>query len=399
MPAVLAALAVLAVPAVLGLFPAPRHAAAAGPADPAPAAPAGPGRCETSVPFVSGTEGYHGFRIPAVVRTGRVLVAFAEGRRDSFADHGDIDVVARRSPDGGCTWGPLRVVTDAGRDTAGNPTPAVHPLTGRITLLTCRNPSDSVLPRRVFVQHSDDAGATFSPAREITGQVKPEGWQWYATGPGHALVLRHGPHPGRLLLPANHTYRAPGGETRHGAHSLYSDDGGRTWHLGYLAQPPGDALRLSETALAELPDGRIYAGARNQYGTSPATRAAALLAPGGTALLTPFTPQPALRGPVVQAGLLHLDGPGLLIHSAPADPRRRADLTLRISADQGRTWRDLSDPKRLPPGPAGYSDLVRLGRDTVGVLYETGRAASYETLTFARVPIPAPGSVAGPAAP
>lgn len=58
----------------------------------------------TSVPYTSGTEGYHTFRIPAVVRaaSGAVL-AFAEGRVESAGDTGAIQVVLRRSVDGGCT--------------------------------------------------------------------------------------------------------------------------------------------------------------------------------------------------------------------------------------------------------------------------------------------------------
>lgn len=75
--------------------------------------------CTLSIPYRSGSGGYASYRIPAVVRTrAGALLAFAEGRVGGREDSGDIDVVVRRSRDGGCTWGPLKVVV-AGRGTPG----------------------------------------------------------------------------------------------------------------------------------------------------------------------------------------------------------------------------------------------------------------------------------------
>jgi sialidase-1 len=74
---------------------------------------------ETSVPFTVGSEGYPSFRIPACVRApDGSLLAFAEGRADSSGDTEHIDIVARRSGDGGLSWGGLRV---DGGDTLGLP--------------------------------------------------------------------------------------------------------------------------------------------------------------------------------------------------------------------------------------------------------------------------------------
>ena len=61
--------------------------------------------------FVSGEEGYDTYRIPALSVTNQgTLLAFCEGRRNGRGDTGDIDLVLRRSEDGGATWGELQTV-------------------------------------------------------------------------------------------------------------------------------------------------------------------------------------------------------------------------------------------------------------------------------------------------
>jgi sialidase-1 len=54
--------------------------------------------------FISGTEGYKSFRIPAIIKTSNNdLLAFCEGRVNSSGDFGDIDIVMKRSTDHGKT--------------------------------------------------------------------------------------------------------------------------------------------------------------------------------------------------------------------------------------------------------------------------------------------------------
>src|SRR5690606_29857649 len=83
---------------------------------------------------------YHTFRIPSIIRTAEgSLLAFCEGRKNSRADSGDIDLVMRRSDDGGDTWSDLGVVWDEGENTAGNPCPVIDTSTGDIHLLMTWN--------------------------------------------------------------------------------------------------------------------------------------------------------------------------------------------------------------------------------------------------------------------
>ncbi|APU14595.1 sialidase family protein [Actinoalloteichus fjordicus] len=358
-----------------------------------------------SAVYTSGTEGYDTFRIPAIIRApGGDLLAFAEGRRDGGGDSGDIDLVLKRSADDGATWSDLTVVGDNGPNTFGNPSPVVDPETGRVVLLSTHNGGDVTETeirageveepdsRRVWVQHSEDDGRTWTEPREITEDVKLPGWRWYATGPVHAIALREGPHAGRLVVPANHSSSPPEGSTDVGtedkyydAHLIYSDDGGLTWSIGALEPTPDGVVNGNESTVAELPGGRLYVNTRNQNGTAPGNRAAAYSSDGGASFDGPLQPVPAVIAPVVQGSLLQVqDGPLLL--AAPGSPNRRERLTVRSSADEGETW---SDGAVLSEAPAAYSDLVALTADEVGVYYETGVDSTYETISFQRLSVSA----------
>ena len=53
----------------------------------------------------AGAGGYHTYRIPAVIRNRKGdLLAFCEGRRGGSGDSGDIDLLMKRSNDGGASW-------------------------------------------------------------------------------------------------------------------------------------------------------------------------------------------------------------------------------------------------------------------------------------------------------
>ncbi|MEU9475215.1 sialidase family protein [Streptomyces sp. NPDC048191] len=351
---------------------------------------------EVTVPFRAGQDGYACFRIPAVVATGaRTLLAFCEGRVDSAADHGHIDIVLKRSTDGGRTWGPLQVAAGNGENLAGNPAPVVLD-TGRVLLVHVRAAATATEAailrgqvtdadgRRVWVQHSDDDGVSWSAPREITAQVKKPGWRWYATTPGHALRLS----TGRVLVPANHTLPPAGTDTGaepryNSGHCLLSDDLGESWYLGYTDENTDGYVNVNETTAAELPDGRVYFNTRNDS-PAPGNRADAHSADGGRTLVKPFRPQAGLTTPVCEGSVLQLRDPDLLLYSGPADPDFRALMTLRASTDGGTTWRPAFTADGLP---AAYSDLVRVDADTVGLLYETGDFSAYETITFRRVPV------------
>jgi len=269
---------------------------------------------------------------------------------------------------------------------------------GEIVLLTTRNgrvteqeimsgtvsEEDS---RRVFVQRSRDNGRTWSTERELTSVAKEPDWRWYATGPGHAIVLRHGRHAGRIVVPANHSEAPPAGSPDvgteakyYGGHDLISDDGGRTWRIGFTEDRTDDEVAANETTVAELPDGSLYFNSRNQGALGG--RVDAVSTDGGVTLAAPYSPQSTLVGPKVQGSVLQTARDDLLLYSGPSLPDERRRLSVRASADGGATWREATV---VSDSPAAYSDLVQLDPATVGLLYETGAAGPNETITFTQL--------------
>ncbi len=72
--------------------------------------------------FEAGKDGYEIYRIPGIVvtRKGTVL-AFCEARKSSRGDWGTIDIMLRRSSDGGRTWSPRQKIADVTGPHAKNP--------------------------------------------------------------------------------------------------------------------------------------------------------------------------------------------------------------------------------------------------------------------------------------
>jgi sialidase-1 len=334
--------------------------------------------------FVAGQDGYHTYRIPSLLTTPKgTLLAFAEGRRSSGADAGDIDLVITRSSDNGVTWSPLRVIADDDANTVGNPCPVIDRRTGVIWLFTTRNrgtdreqdiiAGTSTGGRTVWVMTSRDDGSTWSAPREITRAVKRPDWTWYATGPGIGIQTRDG----RLVIPANHVEAATG---VHRSHLIYSDDDGRTWMIGASAD-----AGTNESQVVELADGRLLLNMRNHPPKPENFRLVATSTDGGRTL-SPSTPDRALIEPPAQASIISMSMSigdryrHLLLFANPASTRRER-MTVRVSEDAGATW---PIARVIHDGPSAYSSLAVLSDSTIGLLYERGERSPYETIAFTR---------------
>lgn len=304
------------------------------------------------------------------------LLAFCEGRRNSAADSGDIDVVLRRSFDHGKTWSSVQLVADAGEDTVGNPTPVVERKTGTIFLLLTRNPGrtteQQILQgaggaRTVWITRSNDDGATWSALREITSQIKRSDWTWYATGPGNGIQLR----TGRLVVPCDHNVRA--GERY--SHVIYSDDRGESWKIGGTA-----GEKTNESAVAELKTGELLLNMRSYHGRN--RRAVQRSSDGGLSWselhLDETLIEPVCEAAMVSAIPAGRKSNGRLLFSNPA-ATTRTHMTVRLSEDGGRSW---TASKEVYAGPSAYSSLAVLRDGVAGLLYEYGKERPYERIAY-----------------
>lgn len=339
--------------------------------------------------YVQGVGGYNNYRIPALLATqAGTLLAFCEGREGG--DSSDIDLLVRRSEDGGKTWSRKQVVWDEGANVCGNPCPVQDQETGVIWLLMTWNDRRSgntelhqgtgIDTRRVFVCSSEDDGRTWSPPKEITDTAKEKDWSWYATGPGVGIQLRQGRHKGRLVIPCDHT-SADG----FGSHVIYSDDHGKTWQIGGVVTGG-----CNECQVVELANGKLMLNMRVQE-NGQGRRGIARSKDGGETW-SKLKFDPALLEPVCQASFLRYSlasdgGKNRVLFSNPAStpPQgrtrgQRVNMTVRLSYDEGKTW---PVSRSLHEGPSAYSSLAVLPDGGIGCLYEGGDTL-YGEIVFAR---------------
>jgi sialidase-1 len=344
---------------------------------------------EDSIVFSAGDDDVHTYRIPSIVMTKYgTLLAFAEARHDGAGDTGDIDIVVKRSSDGGRTWDGPVVVWDDGRNVCGNPCPVIVQETGRILLLATWNDGDDTEEeilrgagentRRVYCLHSDDYGLTWSEPEDITFDAKKPWWTWYATGPCHAIQLGSG----RIVVPCNHGYDAGDGRHLYSSHVIYSDDSGASWHLG---GSPGVG---NECTVAELADGGLMLNMRTQgidRDTVGFGRLVSISHDFGKSFSN-ASYERCLIEPVCNGSLANWSIDGVptenLLFVNPESKSSRKNLTVKVSRDSGSTWDRLFT---VTEGPAAYSDILVFPDGSIGVIYECGEKGPYERIAFCRV--------------
>ena len=345
--------------------------------------------------FTANEGGYPLYRIPGIVVTAQgSLVAYCEARK-SRGDWGHIDILVRRSTDGGATWsvplkmplpeGPLERNSAAvaqglgkpGEITLNNPVALVDHQRGTVVLLYC------VEYARCFVTTSTDDAATFSKPVEITATFntfRPEySWKVLAVGPGHGIQLQNGRLVATVWLSTGtggHAHR-PSVTT-----TIFSDDGGLTWKRGEIAaQEKTPLINPNETSLVELLDGRVLLNIRHE--SKQQRRAISFSRDGATQWTTPVLHEELLE-PICMASIGRLNGPApegktRLVFSnphnldradgklLPGTGRDRKNVTIKLSLDDGATW---PTSRVLEPGKSGYSDLAVAADNTIYCFYE-----------------------------
>jgi len=331
--------------------------------------------------FHESDAGVHTYRIPALVETRKgKLLAVCDARHDGARDMpARISLVLRTSHDNGRTWTPsvtLRSVPEGG---VGDASLLLDHRTGRVWCFHSygppgigfftAQPGARTGPTTFQFQaiFTDDDGATWSQPVDLTPQVKDPAWQ--------ALFATSGTHiqtsAGRYLVPM--VVRDADGIVS--SRNAYSDDAGKTWRIGPAIGPGTD-----ESKCVELRGGVILQNMRNGH-----TRAIALSHDGGVTF-SAVTHDDALVDPTCNAAIIRYQHKGhdLLLFSNAASSTKRENLTLKSSADEGKTWTTLES---LHLGPSAYSTLLALRDGSIAVLYECGETSPYSRIVFTRLPL------------
>ncbi len=344
---------------------------------------------EKSEVFPAGMGGIARYRIPGIVVTQKgTVLAYAEARKNSSSDWGEIEIHLRRSKDGGKTWEAGKHIAHLGtrlegnphkkeggekEQTVNNPVAIVDRETGSIEFLYCINYA------RCYSMRSVDDGLTWSAPVDITASFEPfrakVDWKVIATGPGHGIQIKSG----RLVVPIWLAYGKEGDHAPSAAATIFSDDHGKTWQAGDLCLPnEGDFGNPNETMITELSDGRVMLVSRS---VSKANRKLITTSPDGARNWTTPVFHEQLWEPICMASIVsHPSKPATLILSnphtlkldkdgkeVPAGRGKRENLSIKLSHDDGKTW---PVNKVLDPGKAAYSDLAVLPDGTVLCLYE-----------------------------
>ena len=188
-----------------------------------------------------------------------------------------------------------------------------------------------------------------------------------------ALQNTKGLYKGRIFVPANHSMGAPKNHfEEYYAHAFYSDDHGKTFKLTESVNVAGS----NESTAAEISNNGIMLNARNQQGDIK-SRILAISHNGGVHWDTTYfdkqLPDPVCEGSILNIGFKN--NKHLLAFCNAADTKNRNNLTLRISYDEGMTWKknividNAIDPKMMSNNSA-YSDIVLMNNNNIGILYE-----------------------------
>ena len=325
----------------------------------------------SSTIFTPGESGYAFFRIPAaVISSEGTILVFAEGRVDNAEDYGNIDIVLTRSTDNGRTWSDLIVVKDDAGNTCGNPAPVALE-SGKIILVYNLAIPDQLntVDDVTYVTESTDDGLTWSMSRSISGQIKDTGESNFHPGPVHGIVKQYNPHKGRIIIPVW------GSSPR--AFIIYSDDGGTTWQKGAKM----DYEYANESTVAELLDGRLIFNTRDGNKSEGAYfRYDAISEDGGETFLPSrktslVEPVNGCQGSMITYGKDESTGETILLFSNPNHTSSRRHGTVKASFDGGDSWTRMYQyvPSEGNDMYVSYSDMVIVGENTIGVIYEAGR--------------------------
>ena len=255
-----------------------------------------------------------------------------------LATLGDKKLLARRSEDGGKTWGPEIIIAEPAFQGGGL---IVDETNGNIIAFA----EDRHPPAPLSVYRSKDDGKSWQKFEvKIYPDTRGNIPSMHMNENG--ITLRHGKNAGRLIRAARHYGKANYPKEHWPTHyttAIYSDDHGKTWKTS----KPFSEMGTGEAGIAELTDGRLYYNSRSHWNGKkpPLRRREAWSSDGGETWydwkivnVLPDGPQDTNYG--CFAGLVRLPvvDQDILLYSNCDSPSGRNTGTIWVSFDGAKTW-------------------------------------------------------------
>ncbi|MEN6451631.1 MAG: sialidase family protein, partial [Thermoguttaceae bacterium] len=303
-----------------------------------------------------------------------------------------VDVVCKRSTDGGATWNSYTVLAHKNSYDYFDPRPVVDASTGKIVLVVARCPDGAgslAVPSgvgdnsaQIYTLTSANNGQTWTSPANITSQVKDPSWSMITAGAGAGIQLRwqtDSARNGRIVTPG-FIRNEPTGTYSFKNLSFYSDDGGVNW-----SHSPCSSVYADESQIVELTNGDLLLDGRQKTGSY---RTRWISHDGGATWGSMYTGD--LPVTQVNCSLTRYsakrdgDDRDRLIFSAPlGDPvgsaNGRTNMAVWTSYDEGKTF---INPVQVASGFGAYSSMQVLADGSIGLLYEKTLCTQIQMLKF-----------------
>lgn len=257
-----------------------------------------------------------------------------------------------------------------------------------------KNPFRVANTSYLWMSYSDDDGKTWSAPRDITPGLRKDWMKFLGTGPGTGIVLRNGPHKGRILIPVYTTNNVSHLNGSQSSRVIYSDDHGKTWHAGEAVndnrQVDGQKIHSStmnneraqntESTVVQLNNGDVKLFMRGLTGDLQV----ATSKDGGVTWEKDIKRYPQVKDVYVQMSAIHTmhEEKEYIILSNAGGPKRENGMVhlARVEENGELTWLKHNP---IQKGEFAYNSLQELGNGEYGILYEhTEKGQNAYTLSF-----------------